>query len=138
MAWYADGMNTSFTPNVTGIAFAVYHVTDVARARKFYGEKLGLKTCAEMEFAPGMWWIEYDAGGPSALALTNFESPAMNTTKSSGVALEITNLEDALAHVRSVGIEITWGPNEFPVCHSFAVKDPDGNDLYFHQRKPQA
>jgi len=32
-------------------------------------------------------------------------------------------------------VAITWGPNEFPVCHSFALKDPDGNDLYIHQRK---
>lgn len=131
-------MTTPATPLCTGIAFAVYHVTDVPRARRFYGEALGLKSCMEMEFAPGMWWIEYDVGGPSALALTNFESPAMNATRSSGVALEITNLDEVLAHVRAVGIEVTWGPNEFPVCHSFAVKDPDGNDLYFHQRKSHA
>lgn len=126
------------TLNVTGIAFAIYHVTDVARARKFYGETLGLKSCMEMEFAPGLWWVEYDIGGPSALALTNFESPAMNATKSPGVALEVADIEKALAHVRDAGIAITWGPNEIPVCHSFAVKDPDGNDLYFHQRKPHA
>ena len=124
--------------NVTGIAFALYRVTDVARARKFYGETLGLKTCTEMEFAPGMWWIEYDAGGPSALALTNFELPAMNGPRTSGVALEVTNYAEALAQLRAAGVAITWGPNEFPVCHSFAVKDPDGNDLYIHQRKPSA
>lgn len=121
--------------NVTGIAFAVYHVSDVARARQFYGETLGLKTCVEMEFAPGLWWVEYDAGGPSALAITNFESPAMNATPSPGIALEVTNLDETLAQVRAAGVTVTWGPNEFPVCHSFAVKDPDGNDLYFHQRK---
>lgn len=124
--------------NVTGIAFAVYHVTDVARARKFYGEILGLKTCAEMEFAPGKWWVEYDAGGPSALAITNFESPAMNATKSPGVALEVSNYDESLALVRAAGVAVTWGPNEFPVCHCFAVKDPDGNDLYIHRRKPPA
>lgn len=124
--------------NVTGIAFAVYHVTDVARARQFYGEALGLKTCMEMEFAPGMWWVEYDAGGPSALAITNFESPAMNAAPSPGIALEVANCDEALALVRAAGVTITWGPNEFPVCHSFAVKDPDGNDLYFHQRKTHA
>jgi len=120
---------------VTGIAFAIYHVTDVPRARKFYGEILGLKTCLDMEIAPGTWWLEYDVGGPSALAITNFTSPVMNGTKSPGVALEVTNHDEALAALRAAGIAITWGPNEFPVCHSFAVKDPDGNDLYIHQRK---
>ena len=124
--------------NVTGIAFAIYHVTDVARARKFYGEILGLKTSMDMEIAPGLWWVEYDIGGPSALAITNYESPAMNATKSPGIALEITNYDEALAELRAAGIAITWGPNEFPVCHSFAIKDPDGNDLHLHQRKAHA
>ena len=123
--------------NVTGLAFAIYHVTDVARARQFYGEALGLKVCMEMEFAPGQWWIEYDAGGPSALALTNYESPGMNLAPSPGVALEVGDQEEALARVRAAGIPVTWGPNDFPVCRCFAVKDPDGNDLYFHQRKAQ-
>ena len=124
--------------NVTGIAFALYHVTDVARARKFYEETLGLKTCTEMEFAPGKWWVEFDIGGPSALAITNFDLPEMNTGKSPGVALEVLNYDEALASIRAAGIAITWGPNEFPVCHCFAVKDPDGNDLYIHRRKPAA
>jgi catechol 2,3-dioxygenase-like lactoylglutathione lyase family enzyme len=130
-------MNTP-APDVTGIAYAVYHVTDVTRARRFYGETLGLKVCLEMEFAPGQWWIEYEAGGPSALVLTNFESPATNATRSPGVALEVANFEETLARVRAAGVEPTWGPNEGPMCHCFAVKDPDGNDLYFHRRKPQA
>ena len=93
--------------NVTALAFCLYHVTDVARARQFYEGQLGLKVCMEMEFAPGKWWIEYDAGGPSALAITNYESPAMNATKSPGVALEISNYDEALALVRAEGIEVT-------------------------------
>lgn len=121
----------------TGIAFALYPVSDVPRARKFYEQLLGLKTCAEMEFAPGQWWIEYDVGGPSALAITNFKSPTTNATPSPGIAVEITNYDDALAAVKAAGVAITWGPNEFPVCHCFGVKDPDGNDLFLHQRKTQ-
>jgi predicted enzyme related to lactoylglutathione lyase len=122
----------------TGIAFALYPVSDIARARQFYGGTLGLQVCAEMEFSPGVWWIEYDLGGPSALALTNFKLPPANSTPSPGVAIEVTNYEETLAAVKAAGVAITWGPNEFPVCHCFAIKDPDGNDLYFHQRKPHA
>jgi len=61
-------MTTPASLAVTGLAFALYTITDVARARQFYGDSLGLKVCLEMEFAPGQWWIEYDLGGPSALA----------------------------------------------------------------------
>lgn len=130
-------MSTPAPLQVTSIAFAIYHIKDITRARKFYGETLGLKICMEMEVAPGVWWIEYEAGS-SALALTNFESPGMNAAPSPGVSLEVSNYEESLAHVRAAGIEVTWGPNDFPVCHCFAVKDPDGNDLYIHQRKHRA
>lgn len=130
-------MNTTAPASlqVTGIAFALYHVTDVARARDFYERTLGLKVCAEMEFSPGKWWIEYDVGGPSALAITNFESPTTNAAPCSGVAIEVANYEETLARVRAAGVAVTWGPNEFPVCHCFGIKDPAGNDLYFHQHK---
>jgi len=123
--------------DAAGIAFAIYHVTDIARARQFYGGTLGLKAGMEMEFSPGKWWIEYDAG-PAALAITNFDLPTTNSHATPGVALEVNNYEEALALVRAAGIELTWGPHDFPVCHCFAIKDPEGNDLYIHRRKPAA
>lgn len=129
-------MSTPVAPQVTGIAFSIYPIKDVARARRFYGATLGLTVGQEMEVAPGVWWIEYDAG-PSALALTNHRSPAMNAGPSPGVALEVANYEEVLASLRAAEVAITWGPNDFPVCQSFAVKDPDGNDLYLHRHKPQ-
>lgn len=119
----------------TGIVFALFHVTDIARARRFYAGTLGLAMCSEMEFAPGRWWIEFDVGGPSALAVTNYTIPGLNTGPSSGVAIEVEDYEETLAHLRAAGVAVTWGPNEFPVCHCFAIKDPDGHDLYFHHRK---
>lgn len=128
--------NTSAPVQVTGIAFAVYPVSDIPRARRFYEQILGLKTCAEMEFQPGKWWIEYDAG-PGALAITNFESPGGPTGRNAGVALEISNYDAALASIKAAGVAVTWGPNEFPVCRCFAITDPDGNALYLHQHKPK-
>jgi predicted enzyme related to lactoylglutathione lyase len=119
---------------VTGIAFAVYPVTDIPRARGFYEGTLGLKVCMEMEFAPGQWWIEYDAG-PAALAITNAASPTGQTGRNSGVALEVANYDEALAALQAAGVAIVWGPNEFPVCRSFAIRDSDGNELYVHQHK---
>jgi len=120
----------------TGIAFAIFQIKDVVAARQFYGGTLGLTVCQEMEVSPGVWWIEYDVGGPSALALTNMVMPSTNDTPSPGVALEVRNYTEALERLRAAGVAITWGPNEFPVCHCFGFKDPDGNDLYLHQHKP--
>lgn len=45
------------------VAFVFHPVTDIARARKFYQDLLGLKMLVQVEFAPGQWWIEYDIAG---------------------------------------------------------------------------
>jgi extradiol dioxygenase family protein len=46
------------------VAFTMYPITDVARARKFYEETLGLKR-GSMGSQGEQYWIEYDlpAGG---------------------------------------------------------------------------
>jgi predicted enzyme related to lactoylglutathione lyase len=117
---------------VKDFAFVMYPVTDIPRARKFYEEILGLKTCMEMEFSPGQWWIEYDVG-TSALGITNFAPPSC--TKGPSAALEVADYDAALATIKAANIAITFGPNEWPSCNCFGIKDPDGNDLFLHQRK---
>ena len=52
------------------IAFTMYSVADVARARNFYENTLGLKV--GMHGSHGdMHWVEYDLPGGGCLALTN-------------------------------------------------------------------
>lgn len=122
---------------VTGIAFALYHVTDVARARAFYEGFLGLKIGSQAEFAPGQWWIEYDVG-PSGFAITNFGGTAVAASGGPGVALEITNYDEALAALQAAGVAFSWGPHDCEVCRSVGFRDPDGNEVFLHQRKPSA
>jgi predicted enzyme related to lactoylglutathione lyase len=114
------------------IAFAMYPVSDVARARQFYEGTLGLKVGTAMEFAPGQWWIEYDIG-PSGLGITNFAPPSGQ--KGPSIAIEVADLDAAFASLQAAKVAITWGPNDTPVCRSIGVRDPDGNELFFHQRK---
>ena len=53
------------------VAFTMYPVTDVARARKFYEETLGLKS-GSVGNRGDRYWVEYDLPGGGCLALTNF------------------------------------------------------------------
>jgi predicted enzyme related to lactoylglutathione lyase len=112
------------------IAFVFYPVTDVARARKFYEGLLGLKVGMQIEFGPGQWWIEYDIAG-QALALSN----AMPGKTASALALEVADLDAALAAVKAAGFTIANEVMEFPPCRMFIVKDPDNNEITLHQRK---
>jgi catechol 2,3-dioxygenase-like lactoylglutathione lyase family enzyme len=111
----------------------MYPVSDVERARRFYEGSLGLKVGTAMEFAPGKWWIEYDIG-PSGLGITNFAPPSGQ--KGPSIAIEVPDIDAALATLRAANIAVTWGPNDndTPVCRSIGVTDPDGNELFFHQR----
>jgi len=115
---------------VKEVAFVFHPVTDVARARKFYEEFLGLKVGVQVEIAPGQWWIEFDIAG-QALAVSN----AVPGTPASSLTLEVANLDEALAAVRAANIPLAFGPMEFPPCRMAAIKDPDGNQIGLHQRK---
>jgi catechol 2,3-dioxygenase-like lactoylglutathione lyase family enzyme len=83
------------------VAFVCHPSSDIPRARDFYEKLLGLKTGMEIEFAPGMWWIEYDVGGV-ALAVSNAYPPGR--AGGTSLALEVADLDDTLAAVRAAGI----------------------------------
>lgn len=114
------------------VAFVCHPVSDIARARDFYGKLLGLKTGMEVEFHPGAWWIEYDVAGV-ALAITN-AFPAEGQGGAS-LALEVAGLDEALAAVKAAGIAVTIEPAEFPPCRMFGIHSPDGHTIMFHERK---
>jgi len=118
---------------VKEIAFIYHQVTDIARARRFYEQLLGLKVGLEYEGKPGKWWIEYDVAGV-AFAIKNFELPGGKG--GAALALEVADIDAAFATVRCAGVPITEELTEFPRCRSFAVKDPDGNEIVLHQLKP--
>ena len=115
------------------IAFAAYPVTDVARARKFYEGVLGFKPNAPLK-SEDPRWIEYDIGsatigiGSSPQWLPSQDGPS--------VALEVEDFDDAVATLRDHKIPIIIGPLDLPSCQMATVRDPDGNKLTIHRRKP--
>jgi len=114
------------------IAFVCHPVGDIARARAFYEKLLGLKILLQLEFAPGSWWIEYDVAGV-ALAVSNAGPPAVGGGAT--IALEVADLDQALAAIKAAGIALTIEPQEFPPCHMFGINSPDGHPIIFHKRK---
>lgn len=53
------------------VAFTMYPITNVPRARDFYENKLGLKIGSHGNRGD-RWWVEYDLPGGGCFALTNF------------------------------------------------------------------
>jgi predicted enzyme related to lactoylglutathione lyase len=113
------------------VAFVCHPVSDMARARAFYEKVLNLKKGVEIEFQPGMWWVEYDIAGV-ALAISNAQPPVAGGT---GLALEVDDMGGTLAAIRAAGIAVTFELQDFPACRIFGINSPDGHSIMFHQRK---
>ena len=101
-------------------------VTDLDRARDFYGTTLGLG--APRYDLPDAGWIEFATGGSGNLAVIRAEAgwrPSTGTT----VVLDVDDCHAAVAELRRRGI-VREDPQVFPGFVTFAsFLDPFGNRL---------
>lgn len=115
---------------VTELAFVAYYVRDMPRARRFYGDVLGL--------APGEWfneeWIEFDLGNATFALDATGEELGITPGSSSGAAFEVDDIAATRQRLIDAGAEATE-VFEFPPCWTCFVRDPEGNRFAIHQRK---
>lgn len=120
---------------VIEIAFSVYPVTNMAKARAFYEGVLGLTPSMTVGEPGGMEWTEYDISG-STLAI-GAGAPDWNPTSSGcSVGLEVEDFDASIAELETAGVRFHMKPFETPVCRMAFVLDPDGNAICIHKRKP--
>ncbi len=115
------------------IAFSCYPVTDVPRAKAFYEGILGLECTLDHE-TQGGHWVEYDIG-PGTLSIG--KAPGWKSSSDGcSVGLEVDCFETAISELKADEVPFHLEPFETPVCDLAMVKDPDGNILIIHKRKP--
>ena len=112
--------------------FVSVPVADMARARRFYGETLGLPPVGDTDGA----WPEFQLGENVSLYLidpTNigqqFEAP-----HSSSIALRVPDVAAARAELEEKGIEFQGDILDTGVCHMAFFSDSEGNALMLHRR----
>ena len=115
---------------ITSVAFFVYQVSDVNRARRFYEETLGLKL--ESDFRGR--WLEYDLQG-TTFALAAWGGDRIAGAQGGTVAFEVDDLTATVESLRDKKVRVIQEPFETPVCHMARITDPDGNEIILHQRK---
>jgi glyoxylase I family protein len=104
-------------------------VTDLSRARSFYGGILGLKEIPRPAFPFDGAWYQV---GDRDIHLIVVSDPSLNSGRkldmaNSHLALRVTNFKEARAHLESAGVQMrvsVGGPAGFPQIH---IMDPDGN-----------
>jgi len=80
----------------------MYPVRNVARARQFYEETLGL-TAGLTGNKGDQWWIEYDLPGGGCVALTNFIPDEPSAAAGGTIAFEVEDLDALIADLKSKG-----------------------------------
>jgi predicted enzyme related to lactoylglutathione lyase len=114
------------------VAFFLYPVTDLQRARRFYEQTLGLTL--ETDF--NGHWLEYDING-ATLAISDM-LPDKSPVKTGGLALEVDDLEAGVEQLQQKGVTIVAEPAAYPACKLALIADPDGNVIGLHQHtQPQ-
>ena len=113
------------------IAFTAYAVTNMARARKFYEGVLGLKVSRKFSKV----FYEYDIGrGTLVVACAPKQWPP--SRKGTCAALEVVDFDAAVAQLKKKKVKLAIPVQDFPSCRMLGVRDPDGNMITLHQRKP--
>jgi predicted enzyme related to lactoylglutathione lyase len=118
------------------VAFTMYPVTDVARARKFYEETLGLEVGNAGEHS-GKWWVEYDLPGGGCLALTDATPDTPSANAGGTVAFEVADLDTLIAELKAKHVRFQSDIIDTPVCRMAVCLDSEGNALLLHQLKPK-
>ena len=119
------------------VAFTMYPVKDVPRARDFYESKLGLKIGNHGNHGE-QWWIEYDLPGGGCFALTNFTPEAPSANAGGTVAFEVEDLDTLIADLKGKKVEFKSDVIHGPSCRMIVCLDSEGNSLLLHQMNPKA
>jgi predicted enzyme related to lactoylglutathione lyase len=115
------------------VAFFAQPTGDIAAAKSFWGDLLGL----ELEVDYGGKWAEYRTPEGKTIALDSFSAEREGATPY--LALETDDFEGDLQRLREAGVEVLMEPTHnkdeqgLDICSMAIVKDPAGNPLMLHQ-----
>jgi len=101
-------------------------VTDLNRAKAFYGEVLGLREVPRPESFdfPGAW---YQIGG-TFLHLLGKPGPDSHSPRH--FCLWVPDLRSAAQHLEAAGCLVLWeARHKIPGIDRFFIRDPDGNRI---------
>ncbi len=118
---------------------AIHHVsvcvTDLPRAKRFYGELLGLTEIPRPSFSfPGAW---YDLGGRQLHLIVHTTPRALRgTTEIDGrdghFAFRVRDYRETVDYLRERGVPFRENPGNPTPWEQIYVTDPDGNVIEFN------
>jgi len=115
--------------HVERVDFVSFLTEDIARAKHFYSEVLGLEieTEGESDMEVRCGQVTLDIFDPSSIGQSFAPSAA-------GLALRVADVDTARAELEAKGVAFDGETIETSVCRQAWFKDPDGNVLMLHRR----
>jgi catechol 2,3-dioxygenase-like lactoylglutathione lyase family enzyme len=113
--------------DVERVDFVTVPIRDLARARRFYGEVLGLRGSAHNP-------DEFESAN---VTLTLWQPEAQGvpfSPNTAGVALRVPDVDAAREHLIGRGVQFLGETVDTGVCRMGFFYDPDGNVLILHRR----
>lgn len=115
---------------VKRIAYTMYPVIDMARARQFYEGEIGLS--ANFEHANGQW-VEYEADG--CFVLTTLAPVKPSADFGGNIAFEVEDVVALTARLKEKGYVVRVEVTETPSFNMSVVVDSEGNGVTLCQQK---
>jgi catechol 2,3-dioxygenase-like lactoylglutathione lyase family enzyme len=128
-------MTASATTPVTGVDFVNVPTTDLDRARRFYGETLGLEASAVYQRGdrPPMG-AEFETGTVTIALIDSAAVGREFRPNSLPIAFRVDDVAAARAALEAKGVSFAADTLDSGVCHMAFFEDPDGNALMLHHR----
>ena len=122
---------------VTGVDFVMLPVQDLDRARRFYGEVLGLEaaqTWGGGESERPMLGAEYETGTVTLALMDVGKIGREFRTGSGAIALHVDDVETRRAQLEAEGVRFMGETIDSGVCLQAIFEDTEGNALILHNR----
>jgi len=115
------------------IAFTMYPVLDINRAKSFYEKNFGL---TPSKISANGSWIEYDLPGGGCFAITTLAEGVKPSSNSGGsVAFEVEDLDELVKQLKNNDVKFKLDIFPSPVCRMAVIVDSEGNAITLHQLK---
>ncbi|MGI8588006.1 MAG: VOC family protein [Chloroflexia bacterium] len=115
---------------IQGLNFVLFHVQDVAAARAFFVEKLGL----ELE-ADSPTFLQFKANGGASLGVIQ---PPPEGAEDVQLWWYVDDADAVHAKLVEKGVEIVQPPTDEPFGRTVAIHGPEGRPLYLLQLPSRA
>lgn len=120
---------------VTGVDFVMVPVADLDRARRFYGDVLGLEASKvwQRDGHPPMG-AEFETGGVTIALMDVARVGGAHRAGGGAIALRVDDVAIWRARLEGAGVEFSMATIDSGTCHQAYFQDSEGNSLILHHR----